>query len=223
MEHLLDIETTARFHTLGDIHKNIKAVWFVFHGYSMCVDEFIDSFKCIADDQTLIVAPEGLHRFYSRGTEGKVTSSWMTSDLREEDIKSNIKYLNSVIKELFNQGLSNNVSIGILGFSQGSPTSVRWASSLDIDVKQIVVWGSNLPNDVLGNIHSLKKINSSQMKFIVGSKDKYISEDQVDYLIVEMHDKGVDFDFHTFEGGHEMHEDSIRYFHARLIDEKLEY
>ena len=223
MEHKITIQSTGRFQTTGNINKDVKAVWFVFHGYGMRSDEFIKEFDCIADSQTLIVAPEGMHRFYARGTRGKIASSWTTSDLREEDISNTMLFLNSILDELQGQGISKEVSLGVLGFSQGAPTAVRWAMQAQVKIAELVVWGSDLPKDVLTSMVALKKLNESNVKLIIGSKDEYISEEKVDELIMDLHDSGVDFDFHTFEGTHELHEDSVRYFHARIMDEKLEY
>ncbi len=223
MVNLIPVTTTARYHTLGEISKEIKAVWFVFHGYGMLSSEFIKGFECINDSQTLIVSPEGIHRFYKRSTRGEISANWMTSDLREEDIRNNINYLNSILFELKEKGLSEEFQLGILGFSQGGPTSFRWASQLDRELGILVAWGSDIPKDVISNHRKLQKINQSNIKVIVGSDDEYISSEKVDEIIMELYDDGVDFDFHTFDGKHELHDESIRYFHSRLMNDNLEY
>ncbi|MGB1004442.1 MAG: alpha/beta hydrolase [Salibacteraceae bacterium] len=223
MDHTLKVSTEGRYYTLGEGNPINKSVWFVFHGYGMRAEDFIKEFDCIDDGQTLIVAPEGLHRFYSRGTRGKVSSSWMTSDLREFDIANNIDFLNLVLQEIEKLNVSDDYKIGVLGFSQGAPTSVRWVSNLVKSVSELVVWGSDMPVDVIDKPVNLKKINNCDIKLVIGSHDEYISSDQTDDLIMDLHDKGVEFDFHSFEGKHEIHYETVRYFHARLMDDKLEY
>lgn len=223
MQKTVNVQTTGRYQVLGNLSRNTRGVWFVFHGYGMRSEDFVKSFACIEDEQTVIVAPEGLHRFYSKSTRGSVAANWMTKELRESDITNNVSFLNHVLEELYNDGMPENVKLGVLGFSQGGPTCMRWASQLERDVNEMVIWGSDLPLDVVNDIHKLKKVNQSNLKIMVGSDDQYISTGKVDGLIMEMHDKGVDFDFHTFDGKHELHEDSIRYFHARLMDDKTEY
>lgn len=223
MEFTIDVNTTGRYQVLGELGNHTKAIWFVFHGYAMDANSFIQEFDCILDKQTVVIAPEGLHRFYSKSTRGKVAANWMTNELRGSDINNNIDFLNSIWNKLLESELNPNVKLGILGFSQGGPTAMRWAAQLEREIQEIVIWGSDLPLDVVDNIHGLKKINRSSLKVIVGSHDEYVSTDKVDKIIVEMHEKGVDFDFHTFEGKHALHKDSIRYFHARLVDDKLEY
>ena len=223
MDNLISVTSTARYITLGSISEEVKAIWFVFHGYGMRADTFIKDFECINDSETLIVAPEGIHRYYAKGTRGEIRANWMTSDLREYDIENNINYLNLVISELFNKGIPSTVRIGILGFSQGGPTSFRWTSQLSYDIGILIAWGSDIPKDVYTISKTKQKINSSNIKLVIGSEDEYISSEDVDSIIMDLHDEGVDFDFHTFEGRHELHEETIRYFHARLLDEGLEY
>lgn len=223
MENTLSIKSTARYYSNGDISSSTKAVWFVLHGYAMRAEEFIEDFDCIADSSTVIIAPEGMHRFYNKGTRGKITANWMTSDLREQNINNNIQYLNLVLEDLKSKGLPDEFQIGILGFSQGGPTAFRWASQLKGHIGILVAWGTDIPKDVYSENRKLQKINSSNIKLVIGSDDEYISSDKVDDYIMELHDQGVDFDFHTFEGKHELHEETIRYFHARLMDDNLEY
>ena len=223
MENTISIKTTARYYSLGEINSSTRAVWFVFHGYAMQAENFIKEFECIADSSTVIIAPEGMHRFYNRGTQGQISANWMTSDLREYDIENNIQYLNSVLEELRLKGLPDEIQIGILGFSQGGPTAFRWASQLSENIGILVAWGTDVPKDIYTDNKSLQKINSSSIKLVIGSDDEYIPSDKVDDYIMELHDQGVDFDFHTFDGKHEMHEETIRYFHARLMDDNLEY
>ena len=223
MENILPIKSTARYFTKGEISSNTRAIWFVLHGYAMRADEFVEGFDCIADSSTVIVAPEGMHRFYNRGTNGEISANWMTSDLRKFDIENNIHYLNSILIDLREKGLPQECQIGVLGFSQGGPTAFRWASQLKENLGILIAWGTDIPKDVYSDNKSLQKINSSSIKLVIGSDDEYISSDKADDYIMDLHDQGVDFDFHTFDGKHELHEDTIRYFHARLMDDNLEY
>lgn len=223
MERVLSIQSRGRYFTSGKISEAIRAVWIVFHGYGMRADSFLNQFECVVDDHTLVVAPEGPHRFYGRGTRGNVAANWMTSDMREHDIETNIQFLNQVLQDLFESGISEEVQLGILGFSQGGPTSFRWVAQLNNTVDLLIAWGTDLPKDVYTDLKRLQKINDSNIKLVVGDSDEYISTEQVDDMIMELHEYGVDFDFHTYSGKHEIHEETMRYFHARLVDDKSEY
>ena len=90
-------------------------------------------------------------------------------------------------------------------------------------IEILIAWGTDIPVDVTGNIGSLRKINSSKVKLVIGANDEYISSGKVDDYILALHEQGVEYDFHTFEGTHELHEETIRYFQARLMDDGLEY
>lgn len=223
MEHSIQINSTGRFYSSKPISNQIKAVWFVFHGYGMRADEFIKDFDVINDEETLIIAVEGFHRFYKRSTRGEIGANWMTSDLREDDINNIVTYLNRVWEYLIEEGLNPEVRLGVLGFSQGCPAAFRWSALLKRKVDILVAWGSDIPKDVYSDVNKLRKVNESKIQLVVGDSDEYISSDQVDDLIISLHDVGVQYDFHTFNGGHQIDQVLVRYFHARLMDDNLEY
>jgi hypothetical protein len=58
----------------------------VTHGYGQLAKTFIRRFEPIMDAQTLVVAPEGLSRFYWGGFDGPVVASWMTREDRLDEI-----------------------------------------------------------------------------------------------------------------------------------------
>src|SRR5665213_3940257 len=98
-KHKITIEKTARYFTLGEISSDVKTVLFVCHGYSQLADEFLSQFQKISTEKILIVAPEGLHRFYTRGHE-KVVASWMTKEDRADDIRDYVLFLDQVYLEV---------------------------------------------------------------------------------------------------------------------------
>lgn len=223
MERTVQTHTTGRYYISGNISDQTQVLWIALHGYAMRAEEFIKGLEPIIDPLTVAVAPEGLHRFYKRGTRGDIGANWMTSDLRLHDIENNVAFINTVLEDLYEQGLPKNVRICVLGFSQGGPTAARWASRLEKPVEQFIAWGTDFPTDVLDDPRALRQMNASNIKLIIGDKDEYIDSDKVDDLIMDLHDRGLDFDFHTFDGTHELHADSLRYFNARMLDDKSEY
>jgi hypothetical protein len=44
----------------------------------------------------IIIAPEGLSRFYRKGFSGDVVASWMTKDDRLDDMEDYVRYLNDL-------------------------------------------------------------------------------------------------------------------------------
>ena len=49
-----------------------KTIWIVFHGYGQLAKFFLRKFNLLFEDNTLIVAPEGLNHFYLKGFSGRV-------------------------------------------------------------------------------------------------------------------------------------------------------
>ena len=83
----------------------------------------LDGLKPLSQEELCIAAPEGLSRFYIRGTDGRVGASWMTRDERLSDIEDHISYLNHWWSSL---GVPSDAEIVVLGFSQGVATAARW-------------------------------------------------------------------------------------------------
>lgn len=221
--HEVNTVTTGRFVLEGKFSSLTRGVWICFHGYGVSAEEQIKSLDSICDEQVVIVCIEGFHRFYLDRAHSKVGASWMTKELRLKDIENNIRFCNQVFEQLLKLGLKPEHKLGIIGFSQGGQTMCRWIGQLDYSISVCLLWGSTLPEDVLLDFRSVKKINDSGLRFIVGERDKYISSDHVDIELDRLHDRGVSFDFHTFDGGHRLDDYTLRYFHARLLDDKTEY
>ena len=62
------------------------------------VKMWIDLFKKFRDldDKHLVICPEGLSRFYSKGLAGEVAASWMTKRDRLKEIEDHSNYIQQV-------------------------------------------------------------------------------------------------------------------------------
>ena len=115
MEFQLIQKKTYRYQVLND-NPQAKTVLYVLHGYGQLVKFFIQKFKNL-NQEILIVAPEGMHRFYKKGNSGRVGASWMTKEARETDISDNMIYLNALDIEVARKyPITKRI---LLGFSQG--------------------------------------------------------------------------------------------------------
>ena len=153
-QHSFKVPKTARFYSTGSITSATKNVWLVLHGYGQLVPFFIRHFKSIASDETVIVAPEGLSRFYLEGTGGRVGATWMTKEDRLDDIDDYEQYLDLVCRELeqlYSISLSDK-NLTLLGFSQGGATATRWLNHTSVAVDQFVMWCSVFPPDMPADI-----------------------------------------------------------------------
>src|SRR6266550_3439645 len=127
-EHHLSVARTARYYTLGE--PGATEVWFVCHGYGQLAGRFLRRFEPIADGSRLVVAPEGLNRFYVGSGEHRdqpVGATWMTREDRLNEIADYVKYLDAVYADVFG-GKPTAARVRALGFSQGAATASRWVA-----------------------------------------------------------------------------------------------
>jgi len=170
MEFTLKQEKTFRYEILNG-SAQAKTVLYVLHGYGQLVKFFIQKFKSLEKD-ILIVAPEGMHRFYLRGTSGRVGASWMTKEAREIDIQDNLNYLNRI-----DSIISSEYPIEkkhLLGFSQGGATALRWKMDKNVLFNSTIIWGSDFPREQEWPIEfRTEKMNY----FTVGDEDEFFNEE----------------------------------------------
>ena len=100
-EHHLNVSRTARYYTIGDLENKPSEVWIVLHGHTYLAKRFIRYFRVLEDDRRLIVAPEGLSRFYVNHEARRVGASWMTREDRLNEIADYVNYLDELYRHLF--------------------------------------------------------------------------------------------------------------------------
>lgn len=211
------VDATCRYFQLGTLSEDTKVIWFVFHGYGMSAKSFLENFADFDNGYTVVISPEGPHRFYGGEQDGKqVVGNWMTREVRDADIETQQNFLNKILDTVLNSVARTGVKIGVLGFSQGSPAAFRWVSQLSTGVDMCISWGSDIARDVITDVKKLHKINLCNIQLVVGDRDKYISDERLNEELIELHDMGVQYDFHSFKGGHRLDDKTIRYFFGRL-------
>ena len=87
---------------------------------------FIDHYNDGRTQGSIIIAPEGMHRFYISGASGRVGASWMTKEAREIDISDNLSFLEALDSSLSKE--FNFEKKYLLGFSQGACLSLEFAA-----------------------------------------------------------------------------------------------
>ena len=60
----LSIEFKCRYYQLGELNQSTKQIWFVLHGQGHLAQYFIKQFESLDNGSNLIIAPEGLNRYY---------------------------------------------------------------------------------------------------------------------------------------------------------------
>lgn len=198
--HHIEIIRQARIATLG-VTQNVRQIWIVLHGYGYLATYFIRKFEPINNGETLIVAPEGLHRFYRDGLSGRVGASWMTKEDRLTDIADNNRYLNSVWNNYREQ--FPEAEIGVIGFSQGAATAVRWFCQAQELPTQLIVWAGSFPED-LNWFEDVPKLNQRPLLFVLGTNDPFFDEEKIEQQTSSLRAKGLQFDIVRFDGGHDI-------------------
>lgn len=202
------VPKTARYFVQGDFSDNIQDIWFVCHGYGELAYYFSKKFNVLKNENTLIIAPEALNRFYRNGFTGKVGASWMTSEERICEINDYIYYLNSVYKEVISTINNNNVKIHILGFSQGTATVCRWIGNGIVQPNNLILWAGIFPHDIdYAKIQT--PFHKTNIQIVMGKTDNYYTAENINNHIQQLQLHGIGCKLTMFDGGHEIHQETL--------------
>jgi predicted esterase len=206
----------ARYAALGTIEKTNTNIWFVLHGYGQLAPYFIKKFEPIADSNTLIIAPEGLSRFYLEDVtkrvatgNNRVGATWMTREERLTDIENYLHYLNSLYQHV--KKFSPNAAVSLLGFSQGAATATRWAQQNPQYFKRLLLWAGILPEDLTlsGNNQEFKSL---PLHIVYGANDPFLTDERLmQHQNIEAR-IGLKAEVTTFNGGHEIDKETLLKF-----------
>lgn len=204
MERHLTVARTARYQQLGELSPKTRRVWFVCHGYGQLAAYFIRHFAFIAeaDPATVIIAPEGLSRFYLSGNGGRVGASWMTRDDRLHEIDDHVSFLNLLAAAVLAQ-CPSEVHITVLGFSQGTATVGRWLAQAAFRPAHLILWAGGFPND-LAPTAAAQLLSAQRVSLVVGSDDQYITIPQVRQQQQFLQQLGAAAEVFSFMGRHEL-------------------
>lgn len=191
----------------------VREVWIVLHGYAQLAVDFAVAFEPIDDGTRLIIAPEALSRFYDPRTEAGqhaqalVGASWMTRESRESEILDYLGWLDQCWAH-FAPRLPTGIPLTVLGFSQGATTASRWVASGKVPAKRLICWGASLaPELPLGEGAVLRGVETH---VVIGSRDKFVSAEQVEEERVRLEAAGFPVIFHGFVGGHRLDDPTLR-------------
>lgn len=184
--HAFPVTRTAHYATLGDPGPQVKKLWVVTHGYGQLAKTFVNRFTGIMDNETLVIAPEGLSRFYWGGFDGPVVASWMTREDRLDEIADFCNMLDQLYAHYVPK-CHPDVEIILLGFSQGTATLVRWIMSSFPKFDYLMLWAGQLPEDLDYAPH-LEYFKTKKLYFAYGDEDPFISPERkllMDQILLE--------------------------------------
>lgn len=211
MQHHLTFNFKARYFTTGEINEKTKHILFVLHGYGQLAEYFIRKFVALESKGVVVIAPEGLSRFYTDPLEGagrksnRVGATWMTKEDRLVDIENYVNYLDAVFAQTVGD---NKIPVSVLGFSQGSATASRWILSKNIRFDRLILWAGILPTDMdfqLGN----DVLKDKSVVIVYGKQDPFLTDARFNEMKSLMEKLNTKIDIVTFEGGHDIEEKAL--------------
>jgi predicted esterase len=201
-EHHLAVTRTARYYQLGQLSAATKRVWFVCHGYGQLAAYFSRHFAFLteADPATVVIAPEGLSRFYLQGNGGRVGASWMTRDDRLHEIADHINFLNQLAHQVL-AACPPEVEVTVLGFSQGTATVGRWLAQAPFVPARLILWAGNFPHDI-EPAAARRLLQGTTLTLVLGTEDEYITQAQFRQHQEQLLQLGAEPRLVTFAGKH---------------------
>ena len=174
-EHHVSVQRTARFYTLGTVSPTTKRVWFVLHGYGQLARYFLRRFDVVANDDTVVIAPEGLSKLYTDAEYGKIGASWLTREDRDNEISDFVTYLDQVWDMVLGDRDPATLHVTLMGFSQGASTVCRWLEkSRYVRADRLMLWAGFFPNG-LADVLSPATVAAIPVEYVYGRSDEYIS------------------------------------------------
>lgn len=214
--HAIVVPRTARYCTLGPTHGFPRELWFVCHGYGQLAPRFIRQFAPLDDGTRLIVAPEGLSRFYldpipkrRHDPSPRVGATWMTREDRESEIADYVSYLDRVADDVRHSLAGAAPRIVVLGFSQGTATVCRWLASSAMRADQLVLWQGTVPPE-LDLAAWADRLHGAAITLMAGERDEMVPPATMATEAERLSAAGVAFTLHRFDGGHTIEEAGLR-------------
>jgi predicted esterase len=203
-EHRLPVTRSARAFTRGG--EAATEAWVLLHGYGQLASRFLRGFESLAAPSRLLVAPEGLSRFYLEAGAGSVGASWMTKEDRAHEISDYLLYLDQVRALLVPP-----VPLTVLGFSQGVATAARWAVATTPAPVRLICWGGLVPEEI-----SPASLGTMQLTYVVGEREEWAPPSAVEAQAAGFRAGGMAVEVIRFEGGHEIRPEVA----ARLVRDR---
>lgn len=200
LETHIRVQKTARYFSIGNINSQTRNIVFVIHGYGTQVKDFIEKFRPWENESTVILAPEGLSKFYLQGKFEKVGASWMTKEDRLNEIEDHVEYLESVYNIFIQQAPKARVII--LGFSQGAATIWRWVVTGNVIPDVMICFAGTVPEE--GEEILRRKLEGKTLIGVFGKADPMIMTDRSESTANFLKNISQGAKIIWYEGGHDI-------------------
>jgi predicted esterase len=219
-ERHIAVTRAARYYTLGELppkrdgDRDVGELWVVCHGYGQLASSFIADFAGIARSGRLIVAPEGLSRFYldrspsTDATPPRVGASWMTREDRDSEIADQVAYLDALSGRVLDATPRDAVRLRVLGFSQGVATAARWLARGAVRADELIVWAGSVPPEIDAPTFR-ERFARTTVTIVHGSRDALVLPAAADDAAARLADAGIAARRWSFDGAHRMDGDTL--------------
>lgn len=189
----------------------VRELWVALHGYGQLASSLANDLGAIDDGARLIVAPEGLSRFYfakpfESHREAPVGASWMTRADRDEEIADYLEWLD-LAHAHHARALKTGTPLVVLGFSQGTATASRWIASGRVRPRRFICWGAGIAPEL--DLAEGSPLRATRVTLVHGSRDRLVSRDAVNTERTRLDAAGFPHDYVEFEGGHRLDDDTL--------------
>ncbi|HUF25964.1 MAG TPA: hypothetical protein VMM18_03185 [Gemmatimonadaceae bacterium] len=211
-EHHLTVARTARYHTLGP-ESSPKQVWFLLHGYAQLAGRFLRYCAALDDGSRLLIAPEGLSRFYLEpglhGADSRVGATWMTREDRLSEINDYVGWLDALYEHVFRTIDRDVTDVRVLAFSQATATACRWLVNGKARPDRLYLWGGFLPPDLPwpAGAETMRRL---RLTVALGRDDAYATTERRRELTTTAAEHGFPVRIVEYDGGHRIEGDALR-------------
>lgn len=176
-----------------------------FHGYGEGAEAQLERLRRIPGaDRWVLVAIQGLHRFYQRRAN-EVVASWMTRQDRELAIADNLAYVAAVTDAVAGE-YPGAPRIVFAGFSQGVAMTFRAATASSRAVDGVIAVGGDVPPEL--GAPALGRVRHALIGR--GAHDEVYAPAVFERDVQRLRDAGVDVQLLPYGGGHEWTDDVVQ-------------
>ena len=174
-----------------------EAILVGFHGYAESAHTHLRRLQAIPRaDRSVLVAIQGLHRFY-RSRTNDVIASWMTREDREHAIADNIAYVNAVVAAVTAEW-PQHVPLVLSGFSQGVAMALRSACAMRQRAAVVALGGDVPPELDRGALSRIPALLLGR-----GARDEWYTESKLRADLARLGEARVPVDTVSVDAGHE--------------------
>ena len=217
VERHVRVHRTARFFQLGGVggRSDAREIWLACHGYGQLAAPFARALDPLNDGTRVVVAPEGLSRFYlddptkRHGPDSPVGASWMTREDREHEITDYVEYLDTIVGQIQSELATPGANVVALGFSQGVATASRWAVFGRTKIDRLILWGGTIPKDLPAD-RGEQLFRGASLTFVAGHADRMVPVDAILREQHELEQRGIRSALLTHKGAHALSSEALR-------------